>query len=181
MSVFKENIGELIRERELRNFLDMIKSSKFPIITIGDTTTLTFLTNDIVPDLSIVDLGTRRGELEGKDLDSINAFLQTGDVTKIRNPAETITEELWNAVSHACTKFKIGRPERKGTIPAILRIIGEEDLASLPCIYFCPDKGHVLYGLPDKGMVHIQVEPEHKKIVHNVNRVFLFLSLDSNV
>ena len=64
-------------------------------------------------------------------------------------------------------KFKIGRPGRMGTTPLIIRIEGEEDLASLPCIYFAVKGGHVLYGLPDMGLVHIQVNEKHRTIVRD--------------
>ena len=54
-----------------------------------------------------------------------------------------------------------------GTTPLIIRIEGEEDLASLPCIYFANKGGHVLYGLPDMGLVHIQVDEKHRTIVRD--------------
>lgn len=53
------------------------------------------------------------------------------------------------------------------TTPKIIRIDGEEDLASLACVYFATQGGHVLYGLPDKGLIHIQVQEDHRTIVRD--------------
>lgn len=51
--------------------------------------------------------------------------------------------------------------------PKIIRIEGEEDLASLPCIHFATRGGHVLYGLPDRGLIHIPVSEDYREVVRN--------------
>jgi len=168
---FKEVTGELIQDPGLPALFDRLRGSELPIASIGDTTTLNMISVGLVPDLAIVDFGTRRGKLNERDIGRLQQFLGTGKVMEIENPPETIMRELWENIKEFYTvfynKFKIRRPGRMGTTPVIIRIIGEEDLASLPCVYFAEKGGHVLYGLPGKGLIHIQVNETQRTIVRD--------------
>jgi uncharacterized protein (UPF0218 family) len=144
-----------------------------PIVCIGDTTTINMFHAGVIPDLAIIDFGTRRGDLGDGDMKRMHEILamETVRVVEVENPAEWITKELWESIreffTHYYNKFKIGRPERKGTTPLFIRVNGEEDLASLPCVHFAEQGGHILYGLPDKGLIHIQVDTTHRTIVRD--------------
>lgn len=184
--LFKENVGELLTDEDIPGLCQELMGSGDVVIAVGDTTTLNLIQNGLVPDLAIIDLGTRRGPLGNEERSRMEVILSEADVTVIDNPPEMITRALWNYIkdfhealrrgedasldhenhgpSH--NKFKISRPVRKGT-PSMLRIIGEEDLASLPCIYFSLEREHVLYGLPDRGLMHIQVNDIHRTIVYD--------------
>jgi GTP-dependent dephospho-CoA kinase len=192
--VFKKVVGDLIPSSGLPALLDSLRNTPFPIVTVGDTTTLNFVRGNVVPDLSIIDLGTRRGDLPNSEKEILEEFMSGADVLCLKNPQEWITVELWEAIrnffqgysSHPgreqesvqadgygpmagghYKKFKIGRPDRMATTPKIIWIEGEEDLASLPCIHFTSTGGHVFYGLPDKGLIHIQVQQDHRTIVRD--------------
>ena len=220
-TTFKENVGELVKGNgaAFTDLLNSLRAARHPIASVGDTTTLNLVEGGVIPDLSVIDLGTRRGLLESRDRDRMERFLSHGDVVMVRNPQGEITTELWDTIREfygnfhsrvlsddvdcaeatavgngvgnrvgngedvdtarekpegdrkpdqtEYNKFKIGRPGRMGTTPLIIRIEGEEDLASLPCIYFANKGGHVLYGLPDMGLVHIQVDEKHRTIVRD--------------
>jgi len=121
------------------------------LITVGDVVTRTALKFNIVPKLSIIDMKTKRDEI----LDEIpNKWDRT---IEVKNPPGKITVELWGAVEESL-KFK-GK--------TLIRVDGEEDLASLPCIYFSPDGAIVIYGVPDKGIAVYEVGEPLRNIVQN--------------
>jgi len=167
-STFKENIGELILDSAFSALCDTLRTSSLPVAAVGDITTLRLLQCGVRPDLCIVDLGTHRGELNGEEAEGMRKLLAQSEIIDIENPGGTITPELWRRIEEFYKKFKIRKLERGATVPLILRVHGEEDLASLPCIYLSPDGGHVCYGLPEKGLVHIQVNERHRLTVRDV-------------
>ena len=164
-TTLKEGIGTLITDSDFAGLCGLLNETNFPIAAVGDTTTLRLIGHGVTPDLSIVDLGTRRGVLNSRDMGEMESILSSGNVVEIKNPPAVLTKGLWEVIRDFYKKFKIRRPERMGTAPLIIRVFGEEDLAALPCIYFSQAGGHVLYGLPDKGLVHVQVNETHKIIV----------------
>jgi uncharacterized protein (UPF0218 family) len=125
------------------------------LFTIGDQCTLTFVEENIIPDVFIVDYQIKREpnpELESK-------FGSVSDVTtKVRNPAGMITKELWMAISESIPL------ERKVRI----EVDGEEDLATLPCISLAQNGSQVAYGLPDQGLVLVDVDDDSKNHVRRI-------------
>lgn len=118
------------------------------IVTVGDFVTEVILNEKIKPALAIIDNKTERKEYKGK---THNAE----EVIKIKNPPGTITHDLWNAIATAYTTEK----------ETLIIIDGEEDLAALPAIYLAPKKTTVIYGMPKKGMVIVNVNSEKRKLV----------------
>jgi len=183
-------VGDLITDDDFSKLITSLQSTEHSVVAVGDTTTLNLVKAGLIPDLSIIDLGTRRGRLAAEDIQDMEHFTAKARILDINNPREEITTELWNAVRdfysefHSSpedpqsdehlesnhNKFKILRPGRMGTTPLIIRIEGEEDLASLPCVYFATDGGHVMYGLPDVGLIHIQVDETQRTIVRDALR-----------
>lgn len=170
-ATFKQVVGELVTDEGLDDLANRLKNSSLPILCVGDTTTINLFQAGVIPDLAIVDFETRRGAIDDSDSLRLQKLFSTGVVKEVRNPQEWVTTELWDTIrdffSKYYNKFKIGRPERKGIIPLFIRIIGEEDLAALPCVYFAKQGGHILYGLPDEGLIHIQVDETHRTIVRD--------------
>ncbi len=125
------------------------------LLTIGDQCTLTFIEEDIVPDVFIVDYRIkRRPSPELRD-----RFDQASEETVgVSNPAATITKELWSTI------FKALQSDRKTRI----EVNGEEDLATLPCISLAQNGSQVAYGLPDRGVVLVDVDDESKKRVRRI-------------
>ncbi|MEW6070662.1 MAG: GTP-dependent dephospho-CoA kinase family protein [Candidatus Thermoplasmatota archaeon] len=125
------------------------------IAVVGDIATLEVYRNGIAPKLAIVDFKSKRKSSEKlkSEISKISC-----KVTKVKNPAGTITSELWNAVEEAYRDAENTRIE----------ISGEEDLASLACIALAPENTLVLYGLPEKGLVVVEVTTKEKKLVNEV-------------
>ena len=66
----------------------------------------------------------------------------------------------------------IGKAARK-RLPIGIKVTGEEDLASLACIYFARNGDFVMYGLRNRGIVTIKVNKRIKKYVVNALRTLL--------
>ena len=71
----------------------------------------------------------------------------------IRNEAGTITDELINAIEEAIYSNKTTK----------IIVDGEEDLATLPAIKLSKNGAKVIYGMPDKGMVVVDVNQQTKE------------------
>lgn len=126
------------------------------LITVGDIVTRTALKFNIVPKISIVDMKTKRNE-HVEDLP-----LRWDRVINVTNPPGKITVELWNAVEDSM-KFK-GK--------TLIKVDGEEDLASLPCIYFSPNGAIVIYGVPNKGIAVYEVgDPLRDMVFKTINEM----------
>lgn len=114
-----------------------------PLATVGDVVTKDALDEGILPAIMIVDGKTKRTE------DAPNLDVPTKAKTvRVKNPAAKITRELWGAIQDA-----YAQPE-----PTLIRVEGEEDLATLPCIVHAPDGATVVYGQPDEGAVVVTVD-----------------------
>lgn len=125
--------------------------SKF-LITVGDKTTNIFIVNKIIPDLAIIDFKVERKKVYSSfgDLGFVMPYKWIG----IRNHAGTITKKLNIAISKFFAK--------KLTIPFIIKIIGEEDLAVLPAVILAPLNSIVAYGQKDQGLVLIKITEKKK-------------------
>jgi len=119
------------------------------MITVGDVVSLTVAKQGIVPDLSIYD-----GLTERREMTEFAAFVKNKgwEETVVRNEAGTITAELIAAVANALN----GKNE-------IIRVEGEEDLATIPCILLSPEGTNIIYGWPGKGMKLIVTDENIRK------------------
>lgn len=138
--------GPIISEKEIP---ERVKGYE-RLVTVGDHCTLTFIGKGIIPDISIVDFKTRRSEamLEGKiyahEIKKIGA-----KVFKVKNMPGWLSRTLWFAVAKGYRE--------KGKVR--IEVDGEEDLASLACVFQAPKnkKTLVVFGIPDRGMVLVDV------------------------
>jgi GTP-dependent dephospho-CoA kinase len=150
----KGYIGNLVDEPGL---LKLLKKEKY-IVSVGDKVTYTLLKHGITPILCIVDY-----RLERKSYPSeMKTFIQKFNTIRlqIKNPAGTITDELWDAIKTVFKNLKNN--------PVCIEVDGEEDLASLAAIYLAPGGVTVIYGLPNKGVVVVKATTAHKKKVKEV-------------
>lgn len=125
------------------------------LLTVGDQCTLTFVEENIVPDVFIVDYVIKREpvpELRERFQDLSELKI------KVSNPAGTITRELWSAILESMSSGKRTQIE----------VEGEEDLATLPCIFLAQDGTQVAYGLPDQGLVLVNVDEKSKEKVRRI-------------
>ena len=132
-----------------------LHKSKF-IATIGDICTIKIIQEIRIPDLIIVDFKTKRNiPLEKENIDKIKNISCTE--IKIVNKAGTISNELYEAIK---TSIKSERQTK-------IIVEGEEDLATLPVISNCKIGAKVIYGIPDKGMVVVDVNQQTKERANN--------------
>ena len=122
------------------------------IITVGDICTIKIYEQARMPDLSIIDFKTKRNiplSLEEK-----NIMDQIGEkIVNVKNNAGTISDELWNAIKVAISD----------NVKTRIVVEGEEDLATLAAISLADLGAKVIYGMPDKGMVVVDVNQRSKK------------------
>ncbi|MFL2941639.1 MAG: GTP-dependent dephospho-CoA kinase family protein [Candidatus Poseidoniales archaeon] len=165
MYILKPEMAEGLRSNNFEIITDAPKSLENEpfIATIGDICTLKIIQQIRVPDLCIVDYKTKRDTNLSNDqkenIDSINSKSVT-----VKNPAGTITEELWNAIEEALNN---------GNNTKII-VDGEEDLATLAVISLSKIGAKVIYGMPDKGMVVVDVNQQAKKRANDfLNRMLV--------
>ena len=133
--LFKEPFGSPITENDL---IKLDKRNK--LITVGDVVSLTANRCGIAPDVAVYD-----GMTERRDMTEFAELVENEgwDPVIVTNPAGTMTAELFAAVRNALSGHK----------RTAIRVIGEEDLAVLPCILLSPIGTYVVYGWPGKGMM----------------------------
>ena len=74
-------------------------------------------------------------------------------IVNVNNNAGTISDELWNAIEAAISD----------NVKTRIVVEGEEDLATLAAISLANLGAKVIYGMPDKGMVVVDVNQRSKK------------------
>ncbi len=122
------------------------------IITVGDICTIKINEQVRTPDLSIIDFKTKRDIPLSTDQRSI--MDQIGEkIVNVNNNAGTISDELWNAIKVAISD----------NVKTRIVVEGEEDLATLAAISLADLGAKVIYGMPDKGMVVVDVNQRSKK------------------
>jgi len=132
-------------------------------VTVGDVVTKSFNESGMPIDIAIVDFWVKRQEkfTSIKELGFVKA---EADVV-IKNPKGTLTADLFQAVQEAIKHLGGGRmdsPEVKERGSYIIRVIGEEDLATLAAVCAAPLGTRVFYGQPAEGIVDVLVTEEKK-------------------
>lgn len=148
-------IGELVSAWALRKHIE----GSLRTIAVGDVVTITLLQMKLEPDVAVFDYRTQRSE-DYKAKERISKM--GGRLVKVENPAGKITRALWRAVKEAANaKERIK-----------IEVSGEEDLAALVAIAVAPKGAHIIYGLPQKGLVVVQVDDETRtKAVAAIKRM----------
>jgi len=128
-------------------------SRKEKVYAVGDVTLAELLKQKYTPRVGIFDYRSDR-------LRTYFPIIKKTykDQLQVKNTRGTLSKDLWNAVKKSsASKYPIG-----------IKVRGEEDLASLACIYFARDGEFVVYGLRGKGMVVIKINKEIKDYVIKV-------------
>jgi len=140
-------IGKLVSAWALRKHIE----GSPRIISVGDVVTITLLQMKLEPDVAVFDYKTQRSE-DYKAKERISKM--TGRLVKVENPPGKITRALWKAIKEAANaKERIK-----------IEVVGEEDLAALVAIATAPTGAHVIYGLPKKGMMVVQVDDRSRAL-----------------
>lgn len=152
--LLKTPVGTLVDEKGLIKLLKDEKS----IISIGDQVTYTLLKNDIEPSFCVVDFKIKRGKCPKEIIETLKSFGKKSIV--VENPPGTISEDLLKTIKLAIENLKVGSLR--------IEVIGEEDLASLPAIFYAPPDATIIYGLPNKGVLVVKPTKDMKKKVKEV-------------
>lgn len=127
------------------------------VVAVGDVVTQTFLRNDVLPKLMLVDGLTQRGTRVQDALEGLPANVRR---VTVPNPPATITQPLLAAMDRALRE--------KGS--TLIQVQGEEDLAALPAMIMAPDGTAVCYGQPNEGVVVVLVTPEVRARAQDILR-----------
>lgn len=122
------------------------------IIAVGDATVANFLKKNIIPDISIVDLKIKRRVVYQKVEDL--GFRKIKLFKKVKNSPGTINYAAFQTLS---TLIKAE------AVPAVMQIIGEDDLLTLLAVFLAPLGSLIVYGQPREGMVIIEVNEKEKQ------------------
>lgn len=139
--LFKQPFGTLFPE-----FSDVVPQlSGRMVCTVGDVVTHSALARGIIPAVGIIDGFTMR-----------SPYLTMPEIShhslRVRNPAGVITDELVAILDEAVH-----------SVPCMILVDGEEDLAVLPLITLLPNDALVLYGQPNEGVVVCEVTAELRR------------------
>ena len=130
---------------------NILYNSKF-VATIGDICTVKLIQEKIIPNLMIVDYKTKRNikltEMQMSIIESVKS-----KSVKVDNKPGTISQQLYFEIKNAI----------KSEIMTKIIVNGEEDLATLPVIKYSKIGAKVIYGMPDKGMVVVDVNQRTKE------------------
>ena len=134
---------------------DFLNDAEY-IATIGDICTIKIFEQIREPNLAIVDLKTKRNI--SLDNEQLNTIMKIGtDNKEVDNPPSTISDSLWKAIESSFSNKNNTR----------ITVKGEEDLAALAVISLAPKGAKVIYGMPDRGMVVVDVNQQSKMRANN--------------
>ena len=154
MYILKPEMAEELRKTENRIYQkspDSLLDSEY-IATIGDICTLKIFDEIREPELCIIDMKTKRDTpLDVTQKDKMEKIGKRR--VNVDNKAGTISNELWDSIDEA-----INTP-----MNTMIVVNGEEDLATLAVISMVKMGAKVIYGMPDKGMVVVDVNQQEKK------------------
>lgn len=139
----------IVKERIARNTPPMV-------ITVGDVCTEKLIAAGTIPNIAITDERTTRLARTPVAVAGAMEFQAT-------NPPGMITQEAWRVIREAIAR------QTESASPIHIRIVGEEDLLTLPAVLEAPPKALVIYGQPDvegrtkRGLVCIEVSEQMKR------------------
>ena len=154
MYILKPGMAQELKQTTSQIYTDtpnILYNSQF-VATIGDICTVKLIQEKIIPNLMIVDYKTKRNikltEMQMSIIESVKS-----KSVKVDNKPGTISQQLYFEIKNAI----------KSEIMTKIIVNGEEDLATLPVIKYSKIGAKVIYGMPDKGMVVVDVNQRTKE------------------
>tara|TARA_Y100000768_G_scaffold366905_1_gene329504 strand:+ start:311 stop:811 length:501 start_codon:yes stop_codon:yes gene_type:complete len=154
MFILKPEMAQELKQTTSKIYTDsptFLRNSDF-IATIGDICTIKLIEDNYIPNLMIMDYKTKRDIKLTKQQLNVIEKIRCKSVKVVNEPG-TISRELYSAI------------EESMMVKERIKIIveGEEDLATLPVIKHSKMGAKVIYGMPDKGMVVVDVNQRAKE------------------
>ena len=154
MYILKPEMAQELKQTSSLIYTDVpsiLYNSKF-VATVGDICTIKLIQEEIIPNLMIVDYKTKRNvkltEIQMGAIENVKC-----KSVEVNNEPGTISQQLY---------FEIRNAIESEIITKII-VKGEEDLATLPVIKHSRKGAKVIYGMPDKGMVVVDVNQQAKE------------------
>lgn len=142
-------------EKAVGTFYEISKILDAPVITsVGDVVTFNLVSNNLLPDIAVIDRKTKRAKkLDFKDLEkSFDLILY------VRNPPSTLTVQALGILNLASIAVLKGKR-------VLIVVDGEEDLLVIPLIFYLPPGSIIVYGLIDTALVALPVTSYLKKSI----------------
>ena len=140
-----ENFNKLLKD------LEAIREANGLVSTVGDRVTYTLVSNDIIPDVAVIDGKERRALVSLVDFSLFNKVIYVENKKGYINLAlvELLKEEIENR-------------------PILLYVRGEEDLVGFPIVMTLPVGSCMLYGQPKRGIVFVKIDVDVKKLASSL-------------
>ncbi len=116
------------------------------VVTVGDRTTINFISNGLIPDLALIDGFELRSPAPKIRSDLFKSLF------RVENPAGTLDTSISQTIQ-----------EGLSTPPSLVYVDGEEDLLTLLVCTSAKEGTVVFYGQPKKGVVMIRLDSKTKK------------------
>ena len=125
------------------------------LIMVGDICAYNALEAGVEPDIIVYDNKVKRMEVS----EEVKKKLENHPVKKLvgENPAGTLSDRIFEKVGKAIE-----------SLPAKIKINGEEDLLVIPCVLKGDFDSTVCYGQPDEGLVVIEINAETKTRIKDI-------------
>jgi uncharacterized protein (UPF0218 family) len=147
---FKEPLGPVYEDAE-----GLLADAGGPIVAVGDVVTYHLVNAGAPPDVAVVDGKTERTAVT----EEVAGGLPDADrEVAVESDAATISAELLTALVDAI----------RADGSTLVRVTGEEDLATLPAVLVAPVGASVVYGQPGEGMVLANVTSERRERVREL-------------
>jgi uncharacterized protein (UPF0218 family) len=146
---FKEPMGRVYTDPA-----DLLRDAKAsgdgPLVAVGDVVTYHLGKASRTPGVAFIDGKTEREAVSETIREALAE--SDGERVTVENPPATLTDALLRTLGDALD----------ADTPTVVYVEGEEDLATLPAIVAAPLGASVVYGQPNRGMVHVPVTEETK-------------------
>ncbi|MAH98210.1 MAG: hypothetical protein CMA12_02515 [Euryarchaeota archaeon] len=161
----KEPFGQLISGSEanpkiaISEAYSLIGKTSYPLISVGDVTTLSLQKIGVIPDVAVIDGMTKRENWPEAD-----QIVQSGftSILHCTSPAGKLTNSLFEACKYSIMEWK------ESGHKSLIIVDGEEDLAPLILHPLSPIGSVILYGQPGKGIVIRWCDEESKERCRNL-------------
>jgi uncharacterized protein (UPF0218 family) len=115
------------------------------VVAVGDVVSLTLKRLGLAPQAFVCDFSTQRGTRDPLYEHELGSWGVR--VVRATNPAGLLTRAAWDAM----------RAALQGPGPVRVEVEGEEDLLGIPAFLESPIGARVLYGMPRRGVVVVEV------------------------
>ncbi len=156
-STLEKPLGDILSDEEFVTAIRADRVAEKTIVTIGDRTTDVVLKQGVLMHTAVIDGQTRRQPYPYES-EQMKVFLFAPAI-RIQSGPGFIAKDALDVIQ--AWSLTIDRVQT----PYVIRVDGEEDLLTLPMIYFAPIGTVIYYGQPNQGVVRVLIdEAIHQKV-----------------